>query len=216
MTSNNGVDYDPTAPESKIDSEKIFADLRGRCPVHHHVFPADDYNPVETDFTLGRPPDFWSLLKYDDVRMCLTDTDLFSSRTGNALELMKIPEGSETLVFADGAAHRRSRKLTQSAVSPKVVKSLVPMLKDRVDDLLDRLGPQGRMDVMADFALPLTVGMLQYFLNVPDERRDQLTEWAFGILGLGSADPAAIQRAVRAMTEIAAFVTEVAPERMRR
>ncbi len=60
-----------------------------------------------------------------------------------------------------------------------------------VDELLDRAGPRGRMDVIADFAEPLPAVVIAELLGVPPEDHRRFKAWSTQLLSLlGSGSPA--------------------------
>jgi len=206
--------YNPCSPDVKPAVEKHFAELREKCPVHHHRFSAEEQKKLnDNDFVIGQVSEMYSLMRYADVEECMMNPELYMSAEGSGPERIRPPENGGTLAWSDGKAHKRSRRIAQPAVSPKVINPLMPMLQERIDDLLDDLGGRGEMDLFADFAVPLTSGMLTYLLGLPIERSPDVQEWALAILSIwGGTEEAAI-RGAAAMGAISECVSTWGPQR---
>ncbi|MFC9835537.1 cytochrome P450 [Rhodococcus sp. NPDC127530] len=199
--------YDPCSPDAKPAVEEHFAELRQKCPVHHHRFSEDQLKQLnDNPFVSGQVDEMYSLTRYTDIEKCLMNPDLFLSAEGSGPERIRPPEGGGTLAWSDGDAHKRSRRIAQPSVSPKVIAPLVPMLQDRIDDLIDGLAAAGRADIMKDFALPLTSGMLTYLLGMPLEKAEDVQEWAMAILSIWGGDDEAAKRGGNAMEAISECV----------
>jgi len=215
QTDFDPTSYDPCSPEVKSNVEEHFSELRRKCPVHRHNFSEDQLRDLNDNaFVSGRVDEMYSITRYRDVEACLQSPDLFLNIEGTGPERMRPPPGGGTLTWSDGEAHKRSRKITQPALSPRAIAPLNPMLQNRIDNLIDGFADQGHGDIMKDFSLPLTSGMLTYLLGLPGDKADMLQEWAFAILSIWGGDDDAVTRGTKAMAEIGAFVAEVGPQRV--
>lgn len=211
----NPVHYDPCAPEVKPHVEEVFTELRRSCPVHHFKRSETGGEEVEENPLVGaRVDEMFSLLKHGDVEACLVADEVFISSQGSGPERKPPGPGRAMLVWADGADHRRSRRAVQKSFSPRAIAPLAPSLQKRTDDLIDALAAAGTADIMTDFALPLTSGMLAEYLGLSVERSGQLQEWAFAILGTSGGTDEARRRGGQAMQEIGQLVEEVREERL--
>jgi cytochrome P450 len=207
--------YDPLSPEQKEQLPEITSELRQKCPVHHYTLTKEQLDAAPANDLLdGRPADMYSLLRHADVEAALLNPAEFSSSEGVGIEWMKPQEGGGALTNADGEAHTRSRQLTQPALSPKVINRLGPMLQERIDDLIDGFADRGECELFADFALPLSSGMLGYLLGIPSDRHGELQEWAFGIMAMFGGDQAGVRRGEAAMMGISNYISEVGAERL--
>ncbi|MEV5785642.1 hypothetical protein AB0L42_32330 [Streptomyces sp. NPDC052287] len=73
------------------------------------------------------------------------------------------------LVHADPPDHTRLRTLVNAAFVPRRIAQLEPFIADTANRLLDRIEQHTHVDVIADFAAPLTFRMICAILGVPDE-----------------------------------------------
>src|SRR5262249_57939422 len=84
----------------------------------------------------------------------------------------------DRMIFTDPPKHTRLRALVNKAFTPHVVQALAPHIQQVVDGFLDRVRPQGRMDVVADLAFPLPATVIAELLGVPPEDLRQLKQWS--------------------------------------
>ena len=94
------------------------------------------------------------------------------------------PFGTPGFLFLDPPDHTRLRKLVSKAFSPKVVRGLEPDIAALVDGLLDKVGAEGRLEVIADLAYPLPVAVICRLLGVPIEDEPKFS-WASALLAQG-------------------------------
>lgn len=206
--------YDPRSPEVKQNIEEHFAELRKSCPVHHHEFSGAELTELnENPYVSGPVTDLYSFMKHRDVVEILQSPDRFLSIEGAGPERMVPVAGTGMLVWSDGEAHRRSRKICLPAFSPKNIAPLAPMLQMRIDSLIDGFADQGEIDLVKDFSLPVTSGMIAHLLGLPIERAEEMLEWGFAIIATFGGDDGAYQKGLWALGQIGAFLAEVGPER---
>lgn len=94
------------------------------------------------------------------------------------------PFGTPGFLFLDPPDHTRLRKLVSKAFSPKVVRGLEPDIATLVDGLLDKVGAEGRLEIIADLAYPLPVAVICRLLGVPIEDEPKFS-WASALLAQG-------------------------------
>jgi cytochrome P450 len=72
----------------------------------------------------------------------------------------------------DPPDHTRLRGLVVKAFTARRVEDMRPRIQQIVDETLDRIIPQGRMDLIEDFAFRLPVTIICDMLGIPDEHRE--------------------------------------------
>ncbi|MFZ3467890.1 cytochrome P450 family protein [Streptomyces sp. 4.24] len=143
------------------DPYPYFAWLRRHAPAHVERRP-------------GRPA-VWQISRYEDVRALLTDGRL-SKDPDRVPGYVAGPTGlNRHLVHADPPDHTRLRTLVNTAFVPRRIARLEPFLTDAANRLLDRMEHRTHIDVIADFAAPLTFRMICAILGVPEELDDAAT-----------------------------------------
>ncbi|KND37271.1 cytochrome P450 [Streptomyces acidiscabies] len=110
----------------------------------------------------------WHVSRYDDVHRLLGDRRL-SKNPDLVPGYRPGPDGlNRHLVHCDPPEHTRLRHLVNGAFLPRRVSALEPYITDAARALLDRLVPEDGVDVIADFAAPLTFNLICTILGVPD------------------------------------------------
>lgn len=100
----------------------------------------------------------WYVGHYEDARTVLRTSDVFSNRQSG-------PE--PTLQGADGALHRRARKLVQPAFTPERIGALAPRLQALADDVVGRLSGRDTCEFMSEVAMVLPATALTWMLGLP-------------------------------------------------
>jgi cytochrome P450 len=77
-----------------------------------------------------------------------------------------------TMLQQDPPDHTRLRGLVVKAFTARRVEDMRPRIQQVVDETLDRIVPQGRMDLIEDFAFRLPVTIICDMLGIPDEHRE--------------------------------------------
>src|SRR5258705_13896007 len=68
--------------------------------------------------------------------------------------------------------HTRLRGLVVKAFTARRVEDMRPRIQHIVDETLDRVAAQGRMDLIEDFAFRLPVTIICDMLGIPEEHRE--------------------------------------------
>ena len=151
----------------------------------------------------------WQVFRYEDVSTVITDYNRFSSQafgvTGSFLK--------DTLVAKDPPDHRKLRNLVNLAFTPRAVARLSDRITQITQELLDQVRPQGKMDIVSDFAFPLPAKVIAELLGVPSEDWNIFQRWA----RVDSSDPnLARQEAGRSMQEeMSDYFSKLLEERRR-
>lgn len=206
------VAYDPRLPEVIADPFLVYQRLRDDEPIHKSEL-------------LGG----WVFSRYADVKAVLLDNRLSANRISEFTSRLA-PDGRAALadllqslgmwqVFNDPPTHTRMRNLLNNAFARRAVELLRPSIVAIVDALLDRVAPQGHMDVIADFAYPLPATIIATLLGAGLGDLDRIKRWSDDLgafVGGAHATPNKGLRAQAAMAEMCAYLREsVADHRAR-
>src|SRR5207253_10022754 len=77
-----------------------------------------------------------------------------------------------TILQQDPPDHTRLRGLVVKAFTARRVEDMRPRIQQVVDETLDRIVPQGKMDLIEDFAFRLQVTIICDMLGIPEEHRE--------------------------------------------
>jgi cytochrome P450 len=121
---------------------------------------------------------------------------------------------SDSLILSNPPEHTRLRRLVASAFSPRTIKNLAPKIQVRIDELLNRID-SGTVDIVEDFAVPLTSAVVGELLGVPAEDQPQLREWEEAIADAVKPvlDDQLLQRADRALPDFHAYIKKMIADR---
>jgi cytochrome P450 len=177
-------------------------------PLYHRL---RSHDPVHWDPYLHS----WIVTRYDDVISVLSRFSAARTPTPEFFEALGAPEVSpiakvmvKQMLFQDGSAHTRLRKLAAPAFLPARVRALRAHIEEITTGLIDAIVARGggRMDLLADFAEPLPAIVTVELLGVPAEDHAQLKSWSVTfaeMLGNFQHNPdrlAAVHRAVEGLT----------------
>jgi len=186
-----------TRPEALADPHPLLHRMRSEDPLH--------YSPA-----LGA----WLATRYDHVVQGFRDPRLGGDRTrllidgqlgaggrGAVKDFERIERGM--MINKEGPQHLRLRRLVQYGFSPDRIAAARPMIQRAVDALLDRSGPSGRLDIVADYAEPLPTLVICELMGIPAEDGPTLRRWSEAkgkFRGLSRGGVGAIARAANEAT----------------
>jgi cytochrome P450 len=85
---------------------------------------------------------------------------------------------SSWMLMVDPPDHTRLRGLVNKAFTPGVVANMQSLIQELVDDMLERVQEQGRMEIITDLANPLPAMVIAELLGVPRTDQQQFKEWS--------------------------------------
>jgi cytochrome P450 len=191
---------DPFDPAVRNDPYPFFARLREIDPVN------------ET------PIGIWRLTRYADVDRLLHEVPAgVRTTTGQLVGVDEAQVGPRLFMLQqDPPTHTRLRKLVSHGFTPRAVSGWRLDIERVVDECLTRVAADGRMDVIADLALPVPSTLICQMMGVPLEDRARFTEWTakatFG-LAAGVAPPELVAEAATAGMSLAGYFTELVETR---
>jgi len=192
----------PLDPAFRADPHPFLARLRETHPVHL------------------TPIGIWRLTRYADVERLLRDVPTgVRMADGGSLNPNPVPGGggpSEFMLQQDPPNHTRLRKLVSKAFTPSAIGKIRAHVQEIVDRQLDRVVGSGRMDLIADLALPVPATVICEMMAVPLADRDRFTVWtadATHLLAAPLATPEVLERAIAASTALRTYFEELIAER---
>jgi len=141
-----------------------FERLRNEDPVHFIDSP--DFGP------------FWSVTRFDDIQYVDKHHEIFSSQP--TILLGDQPEDFELTNFiqSDPPIHDEQRKAVQDVVAPRNLAELEPIIRERVETILDGLPVGETFNWVDRVSIELTTQMLATLFDFPFEDRKLLTHWS--------------------------------------
>ncbi len=165
---------DPDLYVGKVPHE-IFTWLRREDPVH--------WNPVAG----GRG--FWSVTKYDDIVAISKNPEVFSSAREHGGHRiydenivgtagMGAEQTDAPFISMDPPEHNRYRRMISPGFGPSRLRALEDRIRQRVCNILDRLGSRKECEFVTEVAAELPIQVLAELLGIPQEDRLKLFDWS--------------------------------------
>jgi len=154
-----------------MDATDVIERQLNPFPWYQHM---RETNPVSYSEEYGG----WSVFRYNDVQKVLTDYSLFSSQYMGEQQPIAM-----SIINTDPPRHRQLRSLVTQAFTPRRIAQLEPRITQIVNELLDKVQPTGKMDVIDDLAYPLPVIVIAEMLGIPPEEREQFKHWSDELVG---------------------------------
>ena len=154
--------FNPLSPEFIRNPYPYYERLRTTDPMHLTPFGS---------FVASRHADASLVLR--DKRFGKDFVERTVRRYGP--DIMKEPifrSMSHWMLQQDPPDHTRLRGLVVKAFTARRVEDMRPRIQQIVDQTLDRIIPQGKMDLIEDFAFRLPVTIICDMLGIPEEHRE--------------------------------------------
>ena len=201
------------APEAIRDPYGYFGALRSSAPVHWN----EQYQ-------------LWVVTGYERLVWTARHPEYFSSEVAlrdNRPPSPTIPEEDMELFGAvrnwlaarftqhDGAKHKEKRKVVHGYFTPKAMETWRPLVRQTVNDLLDDLQGAGRMDVMHDFATPLTYSIIAALMDIPPSDRNFVKQLCSSMCGFDGNDPNRVRDFAAGVQAVTDYLAPIVAERVR-
>jgi cytochrome P450 len=177
------IDFNPLSPDFIRDPYPFYHQLRAAAPIYRTPFG------------------FYLATRYEDAASVLRDKRFGKDFAGRATRRYGPKVFDEPIYESvrhwmlemDPPDHTRLRGLVVKAFTARTVEDMRPRIQQIVDETLDRVAPQGRMDIMRDFAYRLPVTVICEMLGIPEADHEQFVQGA----GQGGRllDPVPLSRA---------------------
>jgi pikromycin synthase len=190
IDAGTSIDLGALGPGFVQDPHPVYARLREQGPVHRVLMPG------------GMPA--WLVVGYAEAKALLSDPRL-SNDWRNAPG--GDPNGSAPhMLISDPPDHTRLRKLVVKEFTPRRIEALAPMVREIATQLIDQLlaHPDGRADLVEDFAFPLPASIICELLGIPREDHPVFRDWSRD--ALKQNDP---ERAAAAMGQLAGYLAQL-------
>jgi pimeloyl-[acyl-carrier protein] synthase len=113
------------------------------------------------------------------------------------------------MLFMDPPMHTRLRGICSAAFTPRRVESMRQVIQSIANELLDKVISTGRMDMLADFAMPFPAIVTATMLGVPVADHRQLGAWVIDlaeVLGNFQHHPDRVAEIVRSLADFKNYV----------
>jgi cytochrome P450 len=171
----------------------------------------------------------WLLTRYDDCVYVARHPELFSNeymRRDPRPPTPPIPEAdapyyerfkeirSHDLLQNDPPEHGRLRDAIHPPLSPKQAERWRGMVGAVINELLDGVAANGRMDMMTEFATPLPLNVISEMLGIPRAERRRLRELSHRRLAFTRATSDRIRLSIEGIRELSEYLAPLLDQRM--
>ncbi len=186
--------FDIHDPEFARDPYPTYAQLRDQCPVKYSEL-------------YGRT---WMLTRAADVRDAARDWKTYTSSVAGVTAIPVITPRTEPQlpIELDPPLHSRYRALVRPVFTGERIEELAPAIAAIVAELLDGLLGQERTDLIADFAVPLSVRTLATFTGLPPQDAPLWVSWITRMFNVRDREDGA-----RAGAEFGVYIDRLIAER---
>ncbi len=190
-------------------------------PPDFYVDPYPTYRALRAHTPIKPMPDgSWFLTRFEDVVPVYRDPKLFSSdkkkEFGPKFGPTPLFEHHTTsLIFNDPPLHTRVRRAIVGAITQRHIAAMEPGLVRLVNALLDDMAERGEVDLIADFAAAIPIGIIGNLLGIAPDEREPLRGWSLAILSALEPvlTPERATNGNRAVTEMLAYLKKLVDER---
>ncbi|HEY5645722.1 MAG TPA: cytochrome P450 [Pseudomonadales bacterium] len=141
-----------------------FERLRAEAPVHYCA--QSDFGP------------YWSVSTYDLIKEVDTSHEIFSSEPTITIDDPEEDFDLPMFIAMDPPKHDEQRKVVSPVVGPRNLAALEPVIRQRVQAILDSLPVGETFDWVDRVSIELTTQMLATLFDFPWEERRKLTRWS--------------------------------------
>lgn len=205
--------YDLYSQEFRKNSHAIFAHMRKEAPLIKQI-GLDGETPI------------WFVTRYTQAQQVLLDDKHFvrDPRLVFAQEELERFFGNlnpqvdqmmnNHMLNRDGEDHRRLRSIVSKAFTPKVIQSMRPRIEKIAQNLLDKVMPNGRMELVSEYAFPLPITVIAELLGIPLDNQNQFRIWSNAFV-TPAITTERQQEAMRLLMEFAMYMQQLVAERRR-
>lgn len=201
MAETGETPYDWSSPEVLSNPFPAYARLHAHEPVR--------YEPSQ---------DGWLIAGYEQVLAAIKDESALRAQVDRSSFLTKWPDARDEAVivrkffdswmlFKDPPDHTRIRGIIQRLYSPAKIKLFRPDLEQAATALLDRLASREVIDIVADYAVPLSRVALERLLGATGDDLSEAARWSDEVAGYMNAEATAdsVRQVAKPILELKRF-----------
>ncbi|MGF1598160.1 MAG: cytochrome P450 [Acidimicrobiales bacterium] len=93
-----------------------------------------------------------------------------------------------SILSSEGDEHQRLRRLVAPAFTPRAADRFRPVMRQVITDLVDRVAPTGRTELVADICDPYPIPIICELLGAPKDDWERFSRWATAIFRIFDDD----------------------------
>ncbi len=194
-------DVDIASTAFKRDPQSIFRRMRDEQPV--------------LQVRAGRRR-IWLVTRYDDVVQLLKDDRFVKDQAKVSGAAAWVPAFarplSRNMLDVDEPDHRRLRALVSQAFSARIVLAMRSRTEALVEQLLAQASRRDRVEVVADYAVPIPTTIIAEILGVPEADRERFHRWTSSIV-VADTSGLAMVRALPAVWQMVRYLRRMVSQK---
>lgn len=147
-------------------------------------WPMYTYLREEQPLYWDRHNELWAISRHADIVAMSSDTETFTSGEG---ALANIPP-DPSMIHQYPEQHGKQRRLVSSAFTPSRMRRLEASARAIAVEIVEKVRPQGRCDVVTDLAKHLPLRVIGDMLGHPHEDLEMIQSWT-DAMALGGSGP---------------------------
>jgi len=157
---------------------------------------------------------YWVVTRHADVVDVERRSEVFSSRGAYRANLAL---DESNMIALDDPDHLRQRRLVSRRFTPRAVQEHGAFLRSRIDELMDAVAGDGRLEVVHDLAAQLPSRLTAELLGFPEERWPDIRSWSERLMRTDAVtfDNDAAMGLFDAIMEFNPVLQQIAAERSR-
>lgn len=133
----------------------------------------------------------WLIARYEDALSALKDKRFSKDKLNAGEKQPWMPAFfkplTRNMLDLDDPDHARLRGLVHKAFTPPLIESLRKSIQELTEELIESAKTRIRMDLIAEFALPLPVAVISQMLGVPVNERHKFHRWSAAVVSAQSS-----------------------------
>jgi cytochrome P450 len=119
------------------------------------------------------------------------------------------------MILRDAPEHTRLRRLASRALTPQVVEKLASRVQWIIGELLDHVGGRGYLDLVGDFAAPLSLAVIAELLGLPEADRALHEQWSEALVPFldGTSRPDESDETIDAAAQLISYLDGIIAQR---
>lgn len=203
----------PTLDLLNKDPYPVYRKYRDADPVHQGL-------PIYPEY-----PETWYLFRHKDIESTIRDRMFVNDRRSIQSEITHCDveparaafwqEIEMSLLMSDPPLHSDLRSMVSGFFSTKLIRRLIPFVRETAEGLLDRMPFDGEVDLVRDFATPLPVTVIAKIMGLQVDDPMEIRARS-GIVANAMAmqvTPEFYERAFSAIRELSDLVAQALKEK---
>jgi cytochrome P450 len=134
---------------------------------------------------------YWFITHYEDCAAALKNPAIgkdFRKRLPAEMLAQRPPQDpmiemtNRNMLFVDPPDHTRMRGLVHKAFTPRMIQNLRGRITQLTDELIEKMGEHGEVDLIDQFAYPLPITVIAELLGIPMSDQEQFRQWTHVLL----------------------------------